>query len=129
MVSFYRRYSTVSRLHSQNLETVFFLSLSHQEFLVLIWLAMKGWKAELTLGQTSRPFLICLEGCCFPNFQKVSLVVPVFSRIFGQGLVLKTTALLVFFLWLVKSEKLENDTLVDYMERNVAIVFWFPVWF
>ena len=46
-----------------------------------------------------------------------------FSRIFGQGLVLKTTALLVFFLWLVKSEKLENDTLVDYMERNVAIVF------
>ena len=46
-----------------------------------------------------------------------------FSRILVQGLVLKTTALLVFFLWLVKSEKLENDRLVDLMERNVAIVF------
>ena len=51
-----------------------------------------------------------------------------FSRILGKGLVLKTAALLVFFLWLVKSEKPENDRLiddrlVDHMEGNVAIVF------
>ena len=50
-------------------------------------------------------------------------MVPVLSRILGQGLVLKTTALLVFFLWLVKSEKLENGRLVDHIERNAAIVF------
>ena len=46
-----------------------------------------------------------------------------FSIILGQGLVLKATALLVFFQWLVKSEKLENDRFVDHTERNVVIVF------
>ena len=36
----------------------------------------------------------CLKESCFPDCWKVSSVVPV---------LLKTTALLVFFLWLVKS--------------------------
>ena len=30
----------------------------------------------------------------------------------------KTNALLVFFLWLVKSEKLVNDRIVDHLEKN-----------
>ena len=44
----------------------------------------------------------CLKKSCFPDCWKVSLVVPVR---WGKGLQLKTTALLVFFLWLVKSFK------------------------
>ena len=41
---------------------------------------------------------------CFPDCWKVSLVVPAFKNV-GKGLQLKTIALLVFFLWLVKSLK------------------------
>ena len=46
----------------------------------------------------------CLKESCFPDCWKVSSVVPVFKNV-GKGLLLKTTALLVFFLWLVKSLK------------------------
>ena len=46
----------------------------------------------------------CLKECCFPDCWKVSSVVPVFKNV-GKGLLLKTTVLLVFFLWLVKSLK------------------------
>ena len=35
----------------------------------------------------------------------------------GKGLLLKTTALLVFFLWLVKSLKFVNNTIVDGLEK------------
>ena len=35
----------------------------------------------------------------------------------GKGLQLKTTALLVFFLWLVKSEKPVNNSIVDHLEK------------
>ena len=34
----------------------------------------------------------------------------------GKGLLLKTTALLVFFLWLVKSLKM-NNSIVDQLEK------------
>ena len=44
----------------------------------------------------------CLKESCFLDFWKVSLVVPVSKNV---GLQLKTTALLVFILWLVKSLK------------------------
>ena len=44
----------------------------------------------------------CLKEPCFPDCWKVSSVVPVFKNV-GKGLQLKSTALLVFFLWLVKS--------------------------
>ena len=43
----------------------------------------------------------CLKESCFPDCWKVSSVVPML----GKGLLLKTTTLLVFFLWLVKSLK------------------------
>ena len=46
----------------------------------------------------------CLKESCFPDCWKVSSVVPVFKNV-GKGLQLKTTALLVFFLWLAKSLK------------------------
>ena len=49
-------------------------------------------------------FNMCLKESCFPDCWKVSSVVPVFKNV-GEGLLLKTTALLVFFLWLVKSLK------------------------
>ena len=46
----------------------------------------------------------CLKEYCFPDSWKVSSVVPVFKNVV-KGLQLKTTAPLVFFLWLVKSFK------------------------
>ena len=49
-------------------------------------------------------FNMCLKESCFPDCWKVLSVVPVFKNV-GKGLQLKTTALLVFFLWLVKSLK------------------------
>ena len=49
-------------------------------------------------------FNMCLKEPCFPDCLKVLLVVPVFNNV-GKGLLLKTTALLVFFLWLIKSLK------------------------
>ena len=49
-------------------------------------------------------FHMCLRETCFPDCWKVSLVVPVFKND-GKGLLLKTTALLIFFLWLVMSLK------------------------
>ena len=49
-------------------------------------------------------FKKCLKESCFPDCWKVSSVVPVFKNV-GKRLQLKTTVLLVFFLWLVKSLK------------------------
>ena len=49
-------------------------------------------------------FNMCLKESCFPNCWKVSLVVPVFKNV-GERSTAKTTTLLVFFLWLVKSLK------------------------
>ena len=46
----------------------------------------------------------CVKESCFPDCWKISLVVPVFKML-GKRLQLKTTTLLVFFLWLVKSLK------------------------
>ena len=46
----------------------------------------------------------CLRESCFPDSWKVSLAVPVFKNV-KKSLQLKTTTLLVFFLWLVKSLK------------------------
>ena len=45
----------------------------------------------------------CLKESCFPDCWKVLSVVPLFKNV--GNLQLKTTALLVFFLWLVKSLK------------------------
>ena len=36
---------------------------------------------------------------------------------FGKGVQLKTTALLVFFLWLQVFEKLRNNRIVDHLEK------------
>ena len=47
---------------------------------------------------------MCLKESCFPGYWKVLSVVSVFKNI-GKGLLLKTSALLVFFLCLVKSMK------------------------
>ena len=47
-------------------------------------------------------FNICLKESCFPNRWKISWVI-LYLRMLGKGLLLKTTTLLVFFLWLVKS--------------------------
>ena len=49
-------------------------------------------------------FNLCLKESCLPDCLKVSLVVPVFKNV-GERSTGKTTALLLFFLWLVKSLK------------------------
>ena len=46
----------------------------------------------------------CVKDSCFPDCGKVSLVVPVFKNV-GERSTAKTAALLVFFMWLVKSSK------------------------
>ena len=46
----------------------------------------------------------CLKESCFPDFWKVSSVVPVFKNV-GEMSTAKNNPLLVFFLWLVKSLK------------------------
>ena len=50
-------------------------------------------------------FKVCLKEYCLPDCWKFSLVVPVFKNVGERSMLLKTTALLVFFLWLVKSLK------------------------
>ena len=53
---------------------------------------------------------------CFSDCFKVSFVVPQFKETDGKRL--KTTALLVFFLWLVKYLKiLLNNRLVDHLKK------------
>ena len=62
-------------------------------------------KSELELSDTlAELFSKCLKESCFPDCWKVSSVVPVFKNV-EEGLQLKTTTLLAFFLWLVKSLK------------------------
>ena len=64
------------------------------------------------------PLSECLGESCFPVCWKVSRLFQDFLfqdclRMLGKGLQLKTTVLLVFFLWLVKSLKNVNDKIVD----------------
>ena len=65
--------------------------------------ALKNCEPELSYVLT-KLFNNCLKESCFPDCWKASSVVPVFKNV-GKGLQLKNTALLVFFLWLVKSLK------------------------
>ena len=46
----------------------------------------------------------CLKESCFPDCWQVSSGVLIFKNV-GKGLQLKTTSLLVFFLWLVRALK------------------------
>ena len=64
---------------------------------------LKNYEPELSYI-LAELFNKCLTESCFPDCLKVSSVVSVFNNV-GKGLQLKTTALLVFFLWLVKSWK------------------------
>ena len=50
-------------------------------------------------------FKKCLKESCFPDCWKVLSVWSLYLKIFWKGLQLKTTALLVFFLWFVKPLK------------------------
>ena len=50
-------------------------------------------------------FSKCQKGSCFQDCLKVSPLVPVLKNV-GESLQLKSTILLVFFLWLVKSFKI-----------------------
>ena len=62
-------------------------------------------KSEPELSEIiAKLFIMCLNESCFLNCWKVSFVVPLCKYI-RKGLQLRTTAQLVFFLWLVKSLK------------------------
>ena len=64
---------------------------------------LKNCESEI-LYILAKLFNICRKESCFPDCWKVSSVVPVFKNV-GERLLLITTALIVFFLWLVKSLK------------------------
>ena len=53
MAPFYGWCSTASRLQSHYKEAVYFIPLSSEEFLVLLWLTLRGWKTESTLEPPS----------------------------------------------------------------------------
>ena len=60
------------------------------------------------------------EGALFSKLLEGFIGVPyIYLRMSGKGLQLKTTTLLVFFLWLVNKvfEKLVNNRTVDYLEK------------
>ena len=48
-----------------------------------------------------------------------------YLRMLVKGLQLKTTVLLVFFQWLVKSEKLVNNSIVDHLEKCGILLLHF----
>ena len=62
---------------------------------------LKNYELELSYI-SAELFNKCPKESCFPDCLKVSSVVPVFKML-GKSLQLKSTTLLVFFLWLVKS--------------------------
>ena len=61
---------------------------------------LKNYEPELSYI-LAELFNKCFKDSCFPDCWKVSSVAPVFKNV-GKGFLLKTTALLVFFPWLVK---------------------------
>ena len=67
-----------------------------------ILVVLKNCKPEVSYI-LAEIFNKCLKESLFPDCWKVSSVVPVFML--GKGLLLKTSALLVFFQWLKKSLK------------------------
>ena len=75
---------------------------------------LKNCEPELSYV-LSQLFNKCLKESCFPDCGKVSSVVPVFKNV-GERSTVKTTALLVFFLWLVKY--LKNRSGAGYSSCN-----------
>ena len=68
--------STASRLQSHYEETVDFLPLSPQKFMVLIWLTSEGWKVELTL-ELPFDFELGTTGLGIQDIDKVIYISPV----------------------------------------------------
>ena len=81
----------------------------------ILVVALKNCEPEL-FYILAELFNICLKESCFPDCWKVSLVVTVFKNV-GERSTAKTTTLLVFFLWLVKSEKFVNNRIVNHLEK------------
>ena len=62
-------------------------------------------------------FNVCLKESCFPHRWFLYL------RMLGKGIQLKTTALLVFFLWFSKVyEKLVNNRIVDHLDISSMVL-------
>ena len=82
--------------------------------------ALKNYEPELS-HILAKAFNKCLKESCFPDCWKISSVVSVFKNVgersTAKGLQLKTTVLLVLFLWLVVFEKLLNNRKVDQLEK------------
>ena len=65
-------------------------------------------------------FNMCLKESCFLNCGQVSWVVPVFKNV-GKGLLLKTTTLLVFFLWLVFENLIALRNVAFFLISSMAL--------
>ena len=62
-------------------------------------------------------FNIYMKKSCFPGCLKVSFVVPVFKKV-ERSVQRKSTALLAFIPWLVKSLKNLELNLLDHLEKS-----------
>ena len=71
MAPFWGWSSTVSKLQSHYDEPAYFLSLSPQEVLVLIWSTLEGWKASWPWSQSVSPGTPGL-GIQHPNHQAIA---------------------------------------------------------
>ena len=81
---------------------------------------LKFWRTSQNYDEPELSYILaelfnkCLKESYFPDCLKVSSVVSVFKNV-GKGLLLKTTALLVFFSKIF--EKLVNNRIVDHLEK------------
>ena len=91
MAPFYGWGSTASRLHFE--EAVYFLPLSPQKFLVLILLALEGWKAESTFRKLISLNYFFLE--LIVNLGKIDFI-TVYSKYSARVM------LMAFESWLVE---------------------------
>ena len=70
----------------------------------------------------------CLEESCFPDYWKVSSVVPVFKNVGEKSMSKNNSPVSLLSVILKDFEKLINNSLVIHLKK-CGFSFWFSVWF
>ena len=88
--------SVTTRMVKKVIKNLDLSEASGPDFVPLV--VLKNCKPELS-------YILTVKESCFSRLVEGFIGVPYFEECWGKGLQLKTTAMLVFFLWLVKSLK------------------------